>query len=200
MYPFLSDTSYSVVLPQPIKPIALDAVPPYYIDPLTPKLTNNVTVEITSSDGSTKKTNVPVMPYFPVSATVYTQGTPTLPYGLNLDNDPNIHVRATKYIMYKILDDWLQIGGEMHDLLKRCKLVGKKIVYGKTTHNLSQDASDKIITYLENNVITYDYVKKILKMIVTEAKFHWYNFFKKEYENLVIDLLKKSIAIKLKNK
>jgi hypothetical protein len=157
------------------------------------------TVEVTSADGSVVKKEVP-QAYFPMAlgATVYTPGLPTLPYSLDLNNDPDIHRRVVKHFMYKTLDDWLQKGGPMYDIIKKCKIVGNKVSFGKEQTNVSQDVFNRLIIYFEDNVVTYDFVKKILKTIVKETDVTWVNLFKKEHEGLIKELLKKSIMIKMR--
>jgi len=161
--------------------------------------TKKYTVKVTSDDGTeTEKeiTQPQFVPAFPLGATVYTAGPPTLPYSLDLNNDMDIHRRFTKYFMYKALDKWLQKGGSLFDITKKCKLSGNNLMYGREQSGMSQDTIDKLLIYLENYVVTYDFVKRVLKMIVKEAKINWYDFHK--HEDLVKELLKKSIIVKLK--
>lgn len=113
----------------------------------------------------------------------------------DLNKDPVVHKKVTKYYYYKLLDKWLY-----EDL--------KPILAFVTTHDgkpsliksinqydinsvdgLSKDELKKRIDFLENNIITKDLIKHLLRKIVDKKKIMWYHLNK--FEDTIKDKLKK---------
>lgn len=130
----------------------------------------------------------------PVGATVIIPGPYQLPAPLDLNKDSRIHKQVTKYFRYKILDKWLY--EEMSDILGYFKVSGENVELiknisdvGKQNHS-DQDV-EKIINYMEKNILTEDTTSRIIHHFVKSAKANWYDLHKNEY--FVKDIFHKKI-------
>ena len=127
-------------------------------------------------------------------------------YYKDLNKDKTVQKTLTKYYYYKILDKWIY--DELLPLLsfvdtssETPKLIKSMSDFDIT--KLSKDSKDDIekkIKYMENNIITKDIVRHILKKICNENKINYYYLnkneknIKKVFYNYLVDKLKKAIT------
>ena len=136
----------------------------------------------------------------PVGATVLIPGSYSLPAPLDLNRDTRIHKQVSKYFRFKILDKWLY--EEMSDILGYFKVSGDNVEIIKNLsetakqHHVDQDV-EKIINYIEKNVLTEDTTSRIIHHFVKSAKANWYDLHKNEY--FVKDIFHKKLVEILKD-
>jgi len=108
-------------------------------------------------------------------------------YGVyeNLNADKHVRKRIINYVKYKTLDKWLY--GELKHLLKYVKLSKKKN---------SQNDTDKKVDYLEDNIVTDNFVRKIIEKYVRETQTNWYDIPKNDY--FLKEIMEKELKKKLK--
>lgn len=136
----------------------------------------------------------------PVGATVILPGSYTLPAPLDLNKDLRVHRQVTKYFRYKTLDKWLY--ENMSDILDYFKVSGDNVdivkslsEVGKQSHS-TQDI-EKIIAYIEKNVLTEETMSRIIHHFVKNSQVNWYDMHKNEI--FVIDIIHKKLLDILKD-
>ena len=132
----------------------------------------------TNSDPEGKSLYIPTVKYtWPNKAS----------YGVyeNLNADPHIRKRIVKYVRFKLLDEWLY--GDLKSLLKYVKKTGK---------SKSTNIQDKKVDYLEENVVTESFVKKIVEKYVKETQTNWFDIPKNDY--FMKQIMKKELKKALK--
>jgi hypothetical protein len=126
-------------------------------------------------------------------------------FNQNLNNNNNIQKTFTKYIYYKLIDEWLY--EKLIPILAFVEIVNSKAQLIKSMNKYSIEkldlASDEEIEirveYLENKIITKKLVRLVLKKIVKKMCLNWYELnkyektIKKVFFEYLKDLLKESI-------
>lgn len=144
----------------------------------------------------------------PIGATVIIPGSATLPQFLDLNKDPRIHDRVSKYFRYKTLDKWLY--EDMSDLLgyfvvssSGVQLVKNASDYKESlVAHMNPDDVEKIVNWIENYLLTEDTMRKLLTQFVNETKANWYDLYKNEYfikeiiQKKLLNIIKETIATK----
>ena len=128
----------------------------------------------------------------------YSYTIPSVSIYENLNADPRIHKRVTKYFRLKMLDKWLY--DDSSHLLGYFKVKGDKVELISKLSDYDANASDKDsddinkkkIKYIENNLLSYDFSYKILQKLVEDTNTNWYDLHK--HEGLVKDAF--NIALK----
>jgi hypothetical protein len=120
----------------------------------------------------------------PTGATVIIPGPVTLPTFLDLNKDSRVQKQVSKYFMYKTLDKWLY--DDMSDLFDYFKVDvnGARLLHNLSEHSeakKSPEDVEKIISYVEQYILTYDTMKRILTGFVASSKANWYDLQKNEY-------------------
>lgn len=137
----------------------------------------------------------------PFSASInlnYSQ--PMFSFYEDLNNDPEIHQKLTKYFYYKILDKWLF--DDLIDLLNYLTIEGNKIKLGsyKKSNTTSNSEIKKKVDYFEKYILKKRHVYKILKQFVKRTGTRWVDLPKNEYYLIQVfeNKLKKIIKQMLK--
>lgn len=111
----------------------------------------------------------------------------------------------TKYMLYRILDKWLYTD-EMCHLLKYLKVSGNKVerityeseMKSNKICNDSVEHIEKKADYIEEHFLGISEMRKILKRIIDELGYKWYDLPRREL--LVVDAVERYLHKKLKEK
>jgi len=146
------------------------------IVPDTPTVIDKVDITLPRSTfvyGSPIENRVSNMPH--VASINLTYSQPTLSVYENLNADPKIHRRLSKYFRYKLLDDWLK--DDLKYLLKYLKITNNSVGIVEKQTDISDNESDikKKIRYIENDIFSLDDAIKILKKLVRGTNINWYD-------------------------
>lgn len=138
----------------------------------------------------------------PTSFGVIREGPLQIPYDLDLNNMPRIQEQYAKYFRYKILDYWLY--NDMSNLLGYLKIVGDrvKIITNLSEYTDKKDSSENIekkVSYIEDNILSVDSVRSLLKKFVKGTKYNWYELHKSTVEPMAAEYIKKQLETNLKN-
>jgi hypothetical protein len=101
-------------------------------------------------------------------------------FNQNLNTSKQVQKTITKYIYYKLIDEWLY--GKLFPILAFVKIVNNNAELIKSMseyniNNLATQSDEEIearVDYLEKNIITKKLVSKILKKIVKKMCLNWY--------------------------
>ena len=109
----------------------------------------------------------PMFPYYPYYTTPL-----VVPTYENLNRNPEVQERLTKYFYYKTLDDWLY--DDLSSLMRHLKVSGNSVHVVKSEgdmdkEDISQEAFDKKVEYVEKNIFSKDDMFDILMKIMNEA-------------------------------
>lgn len=117
---------------------------------------------------------------------------------LNLNTSKQIQKTITKYIYYKLVDEWLYT--KLFPILAFVKIVNKtpQLIKSMSEYNIDKLASetDEEIElraqYLEKKIITKKLVSKVLKKLVNRMCLNWYELDKHEktIQNVFLEYLK----------
>lgn len=107
-------------------------------------------------------------------------------YNQNLNTSKSVQKTISKYYYYKLVDEWLY--KKLFSLLAFVEIVNGKPQLIKSMNRYSverlatetDDAIEARAEYLEKNIITKKLVKQILKKIVKNMCFNWYDLNKHE--------------------
>lgn len=125
-------------------------------------------------------------PYLKSVNTTYSY--PSVGVYKNLNADPKIRKRITKYFYFKILDEWLD--DELSHILNYLSHKNGKIKKKKTNikHHENKDKSNvrkKKADYIEKYVLEKKHVYKLLDKYTSKNKVNWYDLIKKHENNLI---------------
>lgn len=156
-------------------------VSPYSISPVTP-------LTVTTSDTA---------PY--VTSINLSYSKPLVSVYENVEADPKIHRRVTKYYYGKTLDDWMY--DELLDLLNYLVVRGNQVElissisqYNPTTvHKNTQEQIDMKVDFIEKYFFKKDDMTKILHKFIEETGTSWYHLVENEYfiRQMIKDFIKK---------
>lgn len=121
------------------------------------------------------------------------------PSYLDLNKDEKIRNRLTKYYLYKTLDKWLW--SDMKDIIDNFVLKDNIVNIVKTPvkQNLTEPEIEKKIDYIENNILNYKKMYKILKHLIhKEENLSWVSLPKNEY--IIKKTVKKYLLKKINHK
>ena len=141
-------------------------------------------------------------PFVPAMDLTYSR--PLLAMVENMNADPEVHKKMTKYFYYKTLDKWIY--NDLLGVLSYFQISGKNVSLKKDLDKinpndvlkLKQDEVDKLVDNLEDNYLTKDMVKKILHRFVNDTNVNWYDLTK--YEGPIREVIGKTVKSKLKRK
>lgn len=136
---------------------------------------------------------------------------PTIGFYENLNADPKIHTRLTKYFYYKLLDKWLY--EDLIDILNYFKIKDGKVSlidnlkeYDPTSVDKDSDENiQKKIDFIEKFFLTKNMMYKILSEYVKGSETGWIDlpkndfFIKQVVEDKLIKKLKQLISEKNKS-
>ena len=113
----------------------------------------------------------------------YTNPSIVVPYP-NLNKDPEIINRLTKYFYYKTLDKWLY--EELDGLLRYLKVSNGKVneiknESDKDKENISQEEADKKVKFIEDEILSKDDMYDILMKIQQETDIELIKMSKQEF-------------------
>jgi len=114
----------------------------------------------------------------------------------NLNADPKIHDRLTKYYFYKILDKWLY--DDMSELLDYLVIEGNIVKFGKSTSKDTDEIKAKKIEFIENNIISKKKVKMMIQQYIQLTGTRWVDLPNNEY--YFQQAIEKDIKILMKKK
>jgi len=124
----------------------------------------------------------------------------------DLNKDKNVQKTFSKYYFYKILEKWIY--KELLPLLAFVDLTSGKPQLIKSLADFdipklaknSEEDIQKKINYMENNIITKDMVRHVLKKICLENHINWYDLnkhekkIKKIFYNYLLNKLTEAIS------
>lgn len=124
-------------------------------------------------------------------------------YDTGLNSNPHAQKETTKYLMYRILDKWIY-SRRMSQLLKYLKIVNNVVQPIETDsdykkNKLSNETSrsvEKKIDFIHDNILGLDDMRKILKKIMRDTGYKWYDL--PHIENEIINVVEATIGKKLK--
>jgi len=101
-------------------------------------------------------------------------------FNQNLNTSKQVQKTITKYIYYKLVDEWLY--SKLFPLLAFVEIIDSKpqLIKSMSNYNinkLSSQTDDEIeirVEYLEKNIITKKLVSKVLKRIIKRMCLNWY--------------------------
>lgn len=118
---------------------------------------------------------------------------------LDLNRDPDVHDTVTNSIYRQLLQNWLY-SSEYEEVFKYIKLVDDRprliTSFKEKDRNMSSSAVERKITFIKDNIITKNRIKKILEDFVYSTRTNWYDIEKNTY--YVKDLIMRYIKKKLK--
>lgn len=106
----------------------------------------------------------------------------------NLNADPRIHKRLSKYFMFKTLDDWLY--NDLNYVLNYVDINGPGITYVPEGVSNNKNDKDKI-KKIEEHILTQQFMQQLLSEFTLENSVNWYHLYKNEKK------LKKIVADKM---
>jgi hypothetical protein len=151
---------------------------PFY-NPFEPTKKIEVTM---SSDTDTDS------PYLTSVNTTYSY--PSMAVYKNLNADPKVRKRITKYFYFKILDDWLndELSYVLNHLKHKNGKVKKKKVNIKHKENKDKlNVRKKKSAYIENHILKKKHVYKFLDKYTLKHKINWYDLISKHETSLIDD-------------
>lgn len=115
----------------------------------------------------------------------------------DLDKDPRIHKRLTKYYYYKILDKWLY--DDLSDLLKFLDVKDNNVVIIKNDKKDSDTDIEKKIDFLEK-FLTKSFIYMLISRYIAETGTRWVDLHKNEYflKQVFKEKIKKKLEKELK--
>lgn len=141
-----------------------------------------------------------------VSVNPFKPGLITTGFYKDLNKDKSVQKTFAKYYFYKIIDKWIY--KELLPLLAFIEIndAGKahliKSLEFYDVQKLAKDSEEDIekkVNYMENDLLTKDLVRHVLKKICNENNINWYDLnkherkIKKIFYNYLLDKLKESI-------
>jgi hypothetical protein len=137
--------------------------------------------------------------YIPSINLSYTR--PSFSVYKNLNADPEVQSRISKYIYYKVLDKYLY--DDMSDILNYMVVKNGEVSLIKklddhkitTVDNDSDKNKDLKVAFIEKNVLSKKIVKNLLHKFVAETGTNWYDIPKKTFyvKQMIHKALKKII-------
>lgn len=136
---------------------------------------------------STTVTTTNVGPFSPLLSPTFVMPTVTPLYKLEVDTGLNDNPLAQKqmldYVMAKVYNKWIY-GKDMCYVLKYLKVVNGKVHY---LQSIDEFSNNKIcndtelevelkVDFIEQNILTKSDLKKLLKRMIDELGFKWYEF------------------------
>lgn len=116
----------------------------------------------------------------------------------NLNTSKNVQKTITKYIYYKLVDDWLY--KKLFPILAFVKIINGKpyLISSMKDYDVDRLSTQTDLEielrakYLEQNIITKKFVSKVLKKIVKKMCINWYDLDKhqKTIQDVFFDYLK----------
>lgn len=151
-------------------------------------LSSDVYVPYNPQGSQTVVVTSDIYPVLPVaSAYPYSYMGPYSVQYPNLNEDSRIRDRLTKYFYYKTLDKWLY--DKLVGVLDLLSVNGSHVEIAKTpSKTTSQSDVDKKVKYIEEEVLSFKDMYKILSNLIVETRVNWYDLPKNEY--LVRDAVK----------
>jgi len=155
--------------------------------PTSLPITPNQDVVITSDYPlmfNKNRDNLTVAPAYPyMYPYTYTNPAVVIPYE-NLNKNPDVINRLTKYFYYKTLDKWLY--DELDGLLRYLKMSNGKIHVIKSENdrdkeNISQEEADKKVKFIEDEIFSKDDMYDILMKIQQETDIELIKMSKQEF-------------------
>lgn len=109
---------------------------------------------------------------------------PSLSFYEDLNQDPEIRMRLTKYYYYKILDKWLY--DDMLSVLDHLKVNENKVDIVDDnnldkSHKNTQEEIEKKVKYIENKILRKRDVYNLLEKFTDETGSEWINLSDNEY-------------------
>ena len=125
----------------------------------------------------------PLYPYAYPNRYPYTNPSVVIPYE-NLNKNPDVVNRLTKYFYYKTLDKWLY--EELSGLQRYLKMSNGKINViknesDKDKENISQEEADKKVKFIEDELFSKDDMYDILMKIQQETDIELIKMSKQEF-------------------
>jgi len=118
---------------------------------------------------------------------------------LDLNHDPDVHDTVTNSIYRQLLQNWMY-SSEYEEVFKYIKLVDDRprliTSFKEKDRNTSSSVIDRKVTFIKDNIITKNRIKKILEDFVYSTRTNWYDIEKNTY--YVKDLILRYIKKKLK--
>jgi hypothetical protein len=188
---YSSISSLSSLSPlSPISPLA----------PLSSVLINTPIILTATSDSIALSDTSDNAPYVTSLNIGYSQ--PLIGIYDNLNADPAVHKRMTKYYYHKILEKWLY--EDLSEVLSYLKVKDGKIdVIDKLSdyHHGSQATDseairEKKIDFIEEFFLTQSFVHRVISEFVATTPANWYDLYKHEY--LLISIFKKKLVNRVK--
>jgi hypothetical protein len=135
-----------------------------------------------------------------ISSIDLTYSKPLVSSYTNLNADPRIHHRLSKYYRLKALDKWLY--NDLKNLLGYLKVSGKNVslisnLSNYKNKNESKEIMEMKIDYLEDELLTVKFIYRILRGFVLATNINWYDLHKNE--KYLIQAFDISIKKKLKH-
>jgi len=125
----------------------------------------------------------------------------------NLNVDPTVHEKISKYYYYKVLDKYLD--DDLKHILNYFVIQNDKVVRIKSLNDYkemtadkdSSETREKKIKYIEDNVLSVRIIKRILKKYVKETGTNWYDLPKQGYyvKDFIGKHIKKMIVEEIKS-
>lgn len=122
-----------------------------------------------------------------------------------LNDNPFAQKQMLDYIMAKVYNKWLY-GKDMCYLLKYLQVVDGKVTYISSLDNFkankicddSEEAVELKIDFIEENIFSKSDLKKLLKRMIDELGYKWYEF--PQRETVISEAVEKYIKRSLKKK
>lgn len=183
---------------QPVMSPVMSPVMNPVMNPMMPQINPMMN---TRSLVKTLTTQQPEMPFVPTVDFTYSR--PSIALVENLNADPDVHKKVTKYFYYKVLDKWIY--DEMMSVLSYFKVDGgKKVSYVNKLDDYNKDAAmkysqeqvDAIIDFIEDSLFTKKMVNSILHQFVSESGVNWYDL--PHQEGVVREIISKKLKHKIR--
>ena len=148
-------------------------------------------------------TLTPASPDTPYVASVnFGYTTPVICVYDNLNADPVVHDRMTKYYYHKILEKWLH--DDLLDILSYLKTKGNEIdiidkmsdyQHGSAAKD-SAPVREKKIEFIEQFFLTKSFVHRVINEFVISTPANWYDLYRHEY--LLMSIFQKKLISRIK--
>lgn len=171
----------------------------YVISPVS-----EVSISPYSTTVTTRNVLTPIVPTYLVDYNKYDL-TKYFDYDTGMNDNYTTQKEMTKWLLKRILDKWL-FKDELSHVLKYLKVTNDgeiKVVKNdedRKNNKISEDSTkniEKKADWIEENVFGMHEMRKLLKRLVEELNYKWYNLPKKE--SLIIEAVEKTIKKKLRS-
>jgi hypothetical protein len=201
--PFLSP-----YLTPPVSPYSKVTVGPYSTTVTSPYASPYASPYINPYFANSPVSKVTVGPY---STTVTTTNLITKPlyefeyeYDTGLNDNPFAQKEMVEHMHYLVLDKWLY--KDMCHVLKYLKISNEKVSYINSVddfkdNKICNDSENDVklkADFIENNILDRSQMRKLLKRIIDELGYKWYELPLKE--SIIIDTVERYLKKELKKK